>query len=510
MEIRNFIANLFVLSFAGFLFGVWLVSLFDIGKQNLLFLVIIAVALFTLSKIEKSRWLIYFSGAIFILAVALGGWRYYLTVLPPSQLKNMVGQKVSLTGTIAEEPDERESVTYLTVEISTTSERILVSVPRYPRFKYGDNIKVSGKLSEPENFDVGTSRELDYKNYLAKDGIRFKLNFANAELISSSQSPGIISKLIFIKNKFITSLYSIIPEPEASLGAGIVLGAKQGLGKEWNEYFRRVGLSHMIVLSGYNITIVADTVLKFFSFLPRNFGIFLGVAGVILFTLMTGASSTAVRAAIMALIAIVARATGRVYDMTIALIVAGVLMVIWNPRIMVFDLGFQLSFLATAGLIWLSPIITEKAECLFRPVFDIGVKMWLRKVKAVLFETLCSTLAAQIMVLPWILYKMGSLSIVALPANLLVLPLVPITMFFSFFAASLNLVSKVFAAPLAYIAYGLLAYMLIIIKAFASIPFALIDIKRFPLIAVIICYSAIFWWIRKNRKLDIVLGNENK
>ena len=135
-----------------------------------------------------------------------------------------------------------------------------------------------------------------------------------------------------------------MPEPHSAFLGGITIGAREGLPESLQEKFRTTGVAHIVALSGYNITIVAETIMLFLSFLPQYLAIGGGVIGVILFAIMTGASATVLRASIMALLALTARATGRIYTVSWALFLVGFFMVLQNPKILRFDTSFQLSF----------------------------------------------------------------------------------------------------------------------------------------------------------------------
>jgi competence protein ComEC len=362
----------------------------------------------------------------------------------------------------------------------------IISTDLYPEFKYGDLIKISGKLEKPTNFSkfvVGatTSSNFDYVSYLGKDYIFYKINFAKAEFVSSGHGNVIKSILFEIKNSFINNVSKTIQEPESSLLSGILLGAKSSMDKATTEIFRRAGLSHIVALSGYNITVVADAIMKILSVFPRQIGFFGGIVGVIIFVIMSGASSTAVRAGIMALIVILARITRRNYQAGRALIIAGFLMIVVNPKILVFDMSFQLSFLATLAIIYVSPILKMKFNF-------ITERFGLRDVVA-------STLAAQILVLPLILYKMGLLSLVALPANILVLAFIPATMFFGFITGSLGFIWLPLSLPFAWISWLLLAYIVSISNFLANLPFSAINISWFSSVIMFSCYFFIIIWI---------------
>jgi len=211
-----------------------------------------------------------------------------------------------------------------------------------------------------------------------------------------------------------------------------------------------------------------------------------GATGVILFTLLAGAGPAATRAAVMALLALLARATGRVYAATRALAIAGLLMIVWNPTVLLYDLGFQLSFIATLGVIHGPPLL--------EPYFK-RVPAWfgIREIALV-------TISAQIVVLPLILYATGNLSLFGLPANLLVLPVIPLTMLFGFLAGLLGLIYLPFGLLFAYLAYFLLYYILLITKLFALLPGASLALPEFPLVVLILMYASLAWLVWKLKK----------
>ena len=215
-----------------------------------------------------------------------------------------------------------------------------------------------------------------------------------------------------------------------------------------------------------------------FAYLPQNFGIGAGIFAILLFILMTGASSTAIRAGIMATLVLVARATGRNYDVARALVLAGVCMILLNPFVLVFDVSFQLSFIATIAVIFFTP----KIEKYF---------LWVPK-NFKLREIFSVTSAAYIFVLPFILYKMGNLSIVAWPTNILILPFIPFTMLLGFITGVLGLISIYLSFIPAFFANILLWYQLTIVHLGATMPYGAINLPSFSPMILILTYGIIF------------------
>ena len=432
--------------------------------------------------------------AVFLLAAGLGMLRYDFAERNnrQSELELFVHQTVTLEGIIADEPDIRETntryVLYITPSLVSPSEegekqtegaKILLTVAHEPRFKYGDRVRVAAKLERPIDFiDEKTLREVDYISHLAKDGIYYEMFRPKLTLLAHGGGNPLVERLFAFKNAFIGNIDAALPQPHAALLGGLVVGAKQSLGKELLDDFRTVGVIHIVVLSGYNITIIARFIEWLFSGLRRNIRLIIAALAMMLFAVMVGASATVIRATIMALLVLLAHGTGRLYAVTRALLIAGAIMLIHNPKILVFDTSFQLSFLATVGLIYFAPLIEPRVKWI--------TARWNMR------EITVATIATQLFVLPFLLYKTGILSLVSLPVNLLILSAIPLTMLFGFFTGLAGFAWSALAAPFAFLSYALLAYELAVVEWFAELPFAAIALANFPLWLVLLCYGLYF------------------
>ncbi len=496
----------------GFFLGIVLRSSADVGLAFVCFILLLGAALGVwhyvdgrdLSRTSTAVWprASVLVVALFFVALSLGVLRTHVALARPLDplLVARLGSEARLTGLIVAEPDERETSTRLAVrfdeligergEAIPVRGRALVVVPTFPKFAYGDRVAVEGELAEPRGFEDAVGTYVDYAAYLRKDGIRLEIKHARVELGSSGHGSFIMRWLLALKGAFLERVARLIPEPHASLLGGLLVGERRSLGEDVLEEFRAVGLIHIVVLSGYNISIVADSVKRLFARIAsRRAAFLLAAASIVLFALMTGGSATVVRASVMALIALLARSTSRIYDITRALMFAGVAMALHNPLIVVFDPSFQLSFLATLALILVAPIVVERLT--FVP------ERWkLREITA-------ATIATQLFVLPLLLSRSGGLSLVSLPANLLVLIATPATMLFGFLTGSVGLASTLLATPLAWIATALLGYILAVTETLASLPFASISVPPLPLGAVIIAYGCIgaaVAWLRSREQ----------
>ena len=308
----------------------------------------------------------------------------------------------------------------------------------YPRYEYGDKIEAVGKIEEPRQ---------EVKNYLLKDGILGTMKFPKATLISKGDGSALIASLIKLKNSLEDSLLRLLPYEKQVFMSGLIFGAKSEFTPEFKQALSRSGTSHLVALSGYNISVIVDGfALIFASFFARRVTFILTILSLIFFVLMTGASASVVRAALMGALVLLASQTERRYHFRNAITIVAALMLVQNPNILFFDIGFQLSFAALLGIVYLRPILGQ----LLRFSNDAGIFDWRKN--------LLTTLAAQIAVLPLLLASFGSASVSGLISNILILGVVPITMFVGFLAGTVGLISYYAALPLAALANILLSY----------------------------------------------------
>jgi competence protein ComEC len=448
---------------------------------------------------ENKKTLIFIS--IFLLGVSLGLLRMHFSdENHASTLSQFVGQKTEFVGVVVSEPDVREKATMLTVllqsakmskvafdtetfdtEMATTttlplSEKIIISTDIYPQWNYGDQISFSAKLETPTKIK-SNDREFDYGGYLRVRGVWYTAGFVYPKLISQDHG-NIVQKYLFqIKKSFVDALNNALPPPESDLMAGLLLGAKQSLGKERLAEFARAGVSHVVVLSGYNITIVAESVIAFFSLLPATFSFLIGCVSIILFTVLAGGGASALRATIMVLVALFARRFGRQYSAERAFGFAVVAMLLLNPLLLVFDPSFQLSILATIGIVFVSPLLEPHLS-------KIPEKFGLR-------EIISATISTQLVVLPFLIYQTGILSLVALPVNILILATIPLTMFLGFLTGFFGLFSLWLSYLPAIFSYALLWYQLTVVHIGATISFGAIILPAFSPMIVVLVYTLI-------------------
>lgn len=470
----------------GCIAGIYVRSMWDVGPAEAALVLVLAgaSALIAGTRSQTRR----IAPFVFIAACAfvVGMWRTEATRLASEPfLDAHIGSEVTLEGVIYQEPDVREGSVRIAVAVENAvgatgpmHAGVLAVAQPYLAVHYGERVRVSGVIVRPEAFDTAGGRQFDYPHYLATQGMLYEMQQAQIRVLAPA--PFSLSGVaIGLKERYVRGLEAALTEPQAGLAAGITAGDKRGLGAELSQDFRTVSLTHIIVLSGYNITVVSDALMRALSFAPLLVRLGAGGSVAVLFVLMTGAAAASVRAAVMALIAMTARMSGRSYAADRALIVAATGMALWNPLVVAYDPGYQLSIAATAGLIWLSP----KTE------------HWCARVpEAFGLRAVCvSTMAAQLAVLPILLYQNGLLSLVALPANVLVLALVPLAMFFSLIAGLAGMLVSVLAPIAGFPAYLSLSYLIAVARTLAHIPGSAVQLPAFSAGWVVAAYALIGW-----------------
>lgn len=459
------------ISIFSFILGVFVSSFIFIPPLSSVLIIIIGLAILVADKIKNKKIIkeVLFLSLIF-LSFGFGALRYSVKdfhepLIPASQ------------GIVISEPEQRENTTRFVLR-TDNGEKVLVSTDLYSPVQYGDQVRTEGKLEKPGIIDDGTGRPFDYARYLSKDNIYYTLSFAQIEVLSSGNGNPLKHVLFKIKSSFVGRTKQILSEPYSSLLSGLIVSGKEAMPKNILEEFRRAGVIHIVVLSGYNITIIAEFIRVIFRSAK------LSVVGIILFVIMTGAEATVVRAALMVLTVILAKVFHRKFSAPRALLVAAFLMLLHDPKILVFDPSFQLSFLATCGLIFVTPIFERYLSRV------VSTKWGFRTI-------LSTTLSTQVTVLPFLVYSMGDVSLVSLPANILILSIIPATMLVGFIATIVAYASSVLALPFSYVAHVLLAWILGVSHYLGSLPFASITAPPVPWWLVVLIYLVIVIFVRR-------------
>ncbi len=405
------------------------------------------------------------------------------------------GESYTVTGLLIEPPDERDTYTNLLIETRqirlrngithlAVYGRLLVRADPGGDWRYGDLVTITGQIQTPP-----ANEDFSYAAYLARQGIYSYAPFASASLLEPGQGHPLLAAIYTLKTRAFEVAHQIFPDPEASLLAGILLGIETGIPPDLQDAFRNTGTSHIIAISGFNITIIAGIFLSLFGrvFGERVGGV-LAVAGIAFYTLLVGADAAVVRAAIMGTFAIFfRRRTGRAAALNV-LVLTAALMAFANPLIPG-DAGFQLSFAATLGLILYSQPLTAAFARWFSRYQPISI---VRRFTPLIADALLLTLAAQITTLPLIIYHFQRLSLTSFFANPLVLPVQPAVMVLGGLAVIAGIIFLPLGKLLGYAAFPFVAYTVRVVELLDKIPGGVIVLGAVSLPVVILLYLILF------------------
>ena len=439
----------------------------------------------------------------------IGSWRGDSLTEPsttdPRSVAALVdGQEHEIVGTVMDDPRPREDrlqlvlgelVAQLDGRTAPLSDRMLVWLPRGIKVVNGDRLRISTELEIPEDFEG-----FAYREYLARQAVGAIGRPRTAEVVGRTSGPATVTAEA--RAVLLRGLGRVVPEPEAALGAGILLGVRASIAPAISDAFTRAGLTHVIAISGWNIAIVAAVVAALARPLARRPGgrwttAVIAVSAVAGYVVLVGASPSVVRAALMAGCMLVARLGGSRAHAASSLELAALVMLIVAPAVL-WDVGFQLSLLATAGLIWFGAPVERRLA---------AWPAWVR-------EPVALTLAAQLTTLPVILVNFERLSLVSPIANVLVVPFVPLAMLFSAVASVSGVLDAAVHLPalgeaLTWFTGGaawlVLRVMIAIGMAVASVPLAAVEVSVPPPFAVawLPMLGLVTWALRPPRSRQV-------
>ncbi len=475
-------SDIFRLLAVSFIAGIALASFYyPKNPDNLIILALLVFSLIFIAVFYKNKKVLTAGTALFVFASGI-----YAADLKLDKLNKLKADETfSGQVRIIKEPEIKENIQKLVVKpVKDNSDNFLIVTGAYSQYNYGDNLKVNCQLKIPENKDA----LFDYRMYLAKDDVYYECKSAQMEKLGINNGNAVYAGILKIKNKFNENIFQLIPAPQSGLLSGLILGGSDKLSKNVQADFSRTGLTHIVAVSGYNVTIVAEylMILGIFIGLWRQQAFWFAVFGIILFVALTGFPSSAVRAGVMGILIIWAAKNGRLANSQNAILFSAGVMLFANPLLLRWDIGFQLSFLATLGIVY------------FYPLFQ---KYWIEKQSAFgLIEILILTLSAQIFVLPVILFNFQKLSLISPLANLLVLPIIPLTMFLGFITGFVSFVSMSLAQVFSWLVFFPLKYETLVINYLAGLKYSSIEFNL-PFAGVILWYAMIVYAIYlANRK----------
>ncbi len=377
-------------------------------------------------------------GLVVMVLFVFGFWRGVATDLPNTPIGKQLGQKVILSGVVGDDPvvTTNNQVGFKLSDVSMDGLRVNQDVFIYTPYKdmlRGYHIVARGKLKT------------------RRGGVPSQISFAEVVVTSREVSP-----LEKVRQRFFAAARGAIPEPASGFGIGLLIGVRSMIDKNLQDVLTAVGLSHLIAVSGYNLTIIIHAMRRLSGILS-NFSVTAVslwlIAG---FLIVTGFSAPIVRAALVSSLGLLIAYYGYTVRPLVIIAIPAALTVAWKPDYLMRDISWQLSFLAFLGVLVLAPLMEQR---------------WVRRptmIKSLVIESS----AAQILTSPLILGLFTNFSLVASITNVVILPLVPLAMLLSFLTGLAAMVSPVVGAWVALPATGLLGMMVGISQWFATWPHA--------------------------------------
>jgi competence protein ComEC len=395
-------------------------------------------------------------GVLLILGRSVAGSAASVSLAKSADLDVSSGVEAAVVSISPPKGVEQIALIRLVAGASDDGPLVEALLPRYPEIGPGDRIVVRGSLRRPGDDDFGA--------YLRRLGAAGSLRSPTLAVIAGPDGPQ--GFLDGVRRESAEALARALPEPQAGLADGILIGLRDRVNRDLAAAFTTAGVSHIVAISGWNIAIVAATVTALLgSRVGSRTRTIVTLAAIAGYTLVAGASPSVNRAAVMAAIGLTARAAGRSSAALAALGWAALLLLLIDPAT-VADPGFALSGLATAGLIAWSGRLTSR----LRSIRGHALPGWLA-------ESLAISIAAEAATLPVVLLTFGRLAIVAPLANLVIVPIVPPAMAAGALALGAGWLGAVGVPPpivtiLGLPAWALLGLMVALVRLAASLPFA--------------------------------------
>jgi len=430
------------------------------------------------------------------LALLLGAVRYQQTIpkITPADVSwyNDRRPEVLVTGMLTEPPDYRDAYTSLRLRVEqidvgqhvfNVSGSLLARVPVNLAYEYGDELRLRGQLQTPPQ-----NGDFSYPQPPAGRDVSSYMPESEATLLPGNGGDPIRRLIYAIRDNSLRNVYRIFSDPEASLLAGILLGTSSGLPDFVQQAFKDTGTAQIMALSGFNISLIAGVFSSLFRRLfGRGRGALLAVLGIALYTFLAGAGAAAVRAALMAALALVAlQLGGRQVGLT-ALAGVAALMALWNPLVL-WDADFQLSFFATLGLVLYTQPFERIAGNLLARRFSPSAA---QRIAKPLSDFCLLPLAAQLTALPIVAYHFKQISLVSLIAAPLILPFQPAVMMLGGLAVVLGLIIFPLGELMAWIAWPLAAYTIRLVEFLDGLPHGTIPLGSLAPALVVLFYAAL-------------------
>lgn len=417
--------------------------------------------------------------------------------LPTDDVAHLAGgPDMRLRGVVRADPDVGDTSQRFAISVrevqragewQPASGGVQVRTGLYPRYEAGDILELEGAIDPPPT-DLG----FNYADYLAQRGIHSVMDFPAASVVGRDDANFLTERIRDLRRELSRGLALALPEPQASLAQGVLLGQRSALPSALNDDLNATNTSHLVVVSGANVVLVSAFVVLILAWaVGVRWARWLSITAIIAYMLLVGMSPPVVRGAIMGILLVLAQLSGRRTNGFVSILVAAALMVIVDPRA-IRDVSFQLTFAATAGIVFLAgPVHDLLVDFIARLTRRESLP---RALSSLIVLPLATTIAAIIATEPLVALNFERLSLVAIPANLAVVPVFPLILVASLAAAIGGLLPfghVAFGAP----AYVLLTYWIEITHWLAGLPAASISFDGYTT-----------WWAASTYALVTVLA----
>ncbi|MEN9551871.1 MAG: hypothetical protein RI935_248 [Candidatus Parcubacteria bacterium] len=337
---------------------------------------------------------------------------------------------------------------------------VMIRVPLYPAFQKGDTVSVEGSTKKVTQHYVGVNQKVfDYENFLLSKGIGSQMMYPKVSLVEK-RGNSFLHRLYSFRDALHVRVVEMVQGVEGVIASGMLLGSAT-LYDDEKELFRIAGLSHIIVLSGFNISILIIALFVILRMLPVPLRVIASLFVIAIFIIMVEGGISVIRAALMSFVALTAFALGKRYFASQALLLSAIAIVIYSPPLLLYDVSFHLSFLATAGIIYLYDMIHTR----------------LYAMPELMRTVVATTVAAYISTTPYLIYTFESLSTYSVIANIFVVPLVPIAMLMTLITVVVSYVSLSFATVFGFLTSCSIALIVAVSKVISMMPFATISLS---------------------------------
>ncbi|GEM_PF-791183 len=400
------ISRLWMYTAAAFLIGSAVAFIFTVPASLLIVLLCLGIVVL-FGCIWFRKWVVL--PFILVISAMCFGWLHGEAQTSVNEYAGVLSKPTEFEGRVVEAPDVRADKIVLTILPDGHRQKIVAWLAPTDEYTYGDRVWFVGRLQAPAVFET-----FNYKAYLAAQGVTAVSFRPRLVVLAQASAWHPITWILKVKEYAQNQIRARVGNKQSGVVIAMLIGGKAGLSQELQDQFAAAGLSHILVVSGFNISLLVGLVIAASFYIGKKAAFVLGVILLIFFYFLTGGGASIMRAVWMGLLLLITLQVGRLYTALPALLTVAACMVYANPLVLAYDASFQLSFAATAGILYGAPLLEHLTEKLPNPF----------SIKSIFLITCLANFS----VLPIVLFHFGGASIIAPITNIIVLPFVPLLM----------------------------------------------------------------------------------